>query len=150
MVSPGGQCIDVGTGLTVPSAWLVTAPFPIQRLNGSYPDPTVVAGPLSTLATYVKSVGNVTNVTMAYKSVVAALGIRTANNGYDIAMCVPLYFLYNSRIQDGNAPLPSFSTVRATVSVKFSCPHETAATTSPCASILEVVLEREPGSGSSI
>ena len=91
VVSPGGQCIDVGTGLTVPSAWLVTAPFPVQRLNGSYPDPTVVAGPLSTLATYVKCVGNVSNVMTSYKSVVAALGIRTANGGYDIAMCVHFY-----------------------------------------------------------
>ena len=91
VVSPGGQCIDVGTGLTVPSAWLVTAPFPVQRLNGSYPDPTVVAGPLSTLAMYVKSVGNASNVMMAYKHVVAALGIRTANGGYDIAMCVLFY-----------------------------------------------------------
>ena len=86
-----GQCVDVGTGLALPTAWLATAPFPVQRLNGSYPDPTVVAGPLSTLAMYVKSVGNASNVMMAYKHVVAALGIRTANGGYDIAMCVLFY-----------------------------------------------------------
>ena len=86
-----GQCVDVGTGLALPSAWLLTAPFPVQRLNGSYPDTAVVASPLSTLAMYVNSVGGAANVTMAYKYLVAALGLTTANNGYDIAMCVDCF-----------------------------------------------------------
>ena len=85
------QCIDVGTGLALPSAWLLSAPFPVQRLNGSYPDTAVVASPLSTLAMYVNSVGGAANVTMAYKYLVAALGLTTANNGYDIAMCVDCF-----------------------------------------------------------
>ena len=86
-VGASGQCIDVGTGLAVPSAWFVAAPFPVQRLSASYPDPAIVASPLSTLAIYVKSAGNATNVTMAYKHLVAALGLTTSNNGYDIALC---------------------------------------------------------------
>ena len=53
-------------GLALPSTWLTTAPFPVLRLNGSYPTPAIVASPLSTLATYVKSVGGAQNVSMAY------------------------------------------------------------------------------------
>ena len=88
-VAASGKCIDVGTGLAPPSASLLTAPFPVLRLS-SYPTPAIVASPLSTLATYVKSVGGAQNVSMAYKYLVKALGLTTTNDGYDIAMCVSL------------------------------------------------------------
>ena len=87
-VAASGKCIDVGTGLAPPSTWLLTAPFPVLRLS-SYPTPAIVASPLSTLATYVNSVGGAANVSMAYKYLVKALGLATANDGYDVALCVP-------------------------------------------------------------
>ena len=76
--SSSGACIDIGTGLTMPtSSYLLKAPYPVA--GSSYnKSTTIVISPLTTLASYVLSVGGLANATVAFSRVAKAHGLGSS------------------------------------------------------------------------
>ena len=82
--STGASCIDVGTGLSPPAAYLEKAPYP--QAGHNYAGRNIVVSPISTLAAYVLSVGNLTTMSAAFNRTAAALGVSVAYPGGDLSM----------------------------------------------------------------
>ena len=81
--SVAGTCIDVGTGLALPSAYLEKAPYP--QAGGAYAGSSIVISLISTLASYVLSVGSLASASAAFNLTAAALGINATYPGGDLS-----------------------------------------------------------------
>ena len=79
-----GICTDVGTGLALPSAYFVKAPYP--QAGSSYSGSTLAVSLVSTVAAYVLSTGKLASASAAYNLTAAALGINPTYPGGDISM----------------------------------------------------------------
>ncbi len=82
-----GKCIDVSTGVLLPAAWLQKAPFPAAQQNYQA-DSTIAVSPLTTLAAFVMSAGDLSaGPTASFSKVAAALSLN--GSGVDLAQLDP-------------------------------------------------------------
>ena len=79
-----GICTDVGTGLALPSAYFVKAPYP--QAGSAYAGSSIAISLVSSVAAYVLSTGKLTSASAAYNMTAAALGISPTYPGGDISM----------------------------------------------------------------
>ena len=86
-----GKCINVGTGLSLPAAWLKKAPFPAAQQNYEASS-TIAVSPLTTLAAVVMSIGDLSaGPTAAFVKVAAALNL--SSRAYDLASLDPARYV---------------------------------------------------------
>ena len=78
-----GTCTDVGTGLALPAAYVLKAPYP--QAGGAYSGGSIAISHVSTVAAYVLSVGNLAGASAAFNLTAAALGISSTYAGGDLA-----------------------------------------------------------------
>ena len=81
--SGAGACTDVGTGLALPSAYFLKAPFP--QAGSAYSGSSIAVSPISTAAAYVLSVGSLAGASAAFNLTAAALGISATYAGGDLS-----------------------------------------------------------------
>ena len=83
-----GTCTDVGTGLALPSAYIEKAPYP--QAGSAYAGSPIAISLVSTLASYVLSIGNLASASAAFNLTAIALGINSTYPGGDLSMCASL------------------------------------------------------------
>ena len=78
-----GACTDVGTGLALPSAYFEKAPYP--QAGAAYAGGSIAVSLISTLASYVLSVGSLASASAAFNLTAAALGVNATYPGGDLS-----------------------------------------------------------------
>ena len=83
VVSAKTACTDVGTGLTLPPAFILKAPYP--QAGASYAGSTIAGSLVSTVAAYVLSVGGLASAAAAFNRTAASQGFSPTYPGGDVS-----------------------------------------------------------------